>query len=686
MRPAAALLVLLLASGARAEPVPRTVLALYDPARIPGAIKDPYFHDLHQHAEVVLNYLGVDVEYVDVTKALPPPASRPDVRGVVAWFNTESPLRDSAAVCRWLSAGLKSGWRVALVGRLGLFPAAGRDRMTPDCAEALKTIGFEAAGNVAVEAVDLGKVVATPVASFERRPDASDEEIGGLPLIRLAAGARGSAELTVALPRSRWPLTQPVAVGPRGAVALDPFFLYANEQLDPPQYRWVTDPFAFFERAFALQGLPRPDPTTLSGRRLFMTQVDGDGFFNFSELDHAKTAGEIFLREFVEKMPDVPFTLSLIEGYFDLALYDDERSVELARRALRAVNVEPASHGYAHPSVWREGKVALRIPRYVYDVKREVVEAAQRLSERFLGGKPVSLMLWTGDGLPGEDAVSLAESAGLLNMNGGGGRFDRRHPSYSNLFPLARRLGSARQIYAPAYNENIYTALWSGPFYGYREVVETFRKTGSPRRIKPVDVYVHYYSAERYAAVEALRSVYAWARSEALIPVFASRYVRAARGFFDMRIDRTGPRRFRLTGGAALRTVRFDAESGAPDLAASKGVIGWKREGKSLYVSLDESDGREVVLRDSEGGGPRLEEADFEPLGWRSAGGVVSFEKRGFGRGECVIAGLSAGRTYRASGPGFEVRAKADGTGRLRLVFPRSESGRPAAAVKVEPA
>jgi hypothetical protein len=34
-------------------------------------------------------------------------------------------------------------------------------------------------------------------------------------------------------------------------------------------------------------------------------------------------------------------------------------------------------------------------------------------------------------------------------------------------------------------NENIYTNLWTGPFWGQRRVVQTFERTGSPAGCGP---------------------------------------------------------------------------------------------------------------------------------------------------------------------------------------------------------
>src|SRR5438034_1255561 len=47
------------------------------------------------------------------------------------------------------------------------------------------------------------------------------------------------------------------------------------QQLEAFRTRWWINPFAFFEAALGLEDWPRPDVTTLNGRRLFYSHIDG---------------------------------------------------------------------------------------------------------------------------------------------------------------------------------------------------------------------------------------------------------------------------------------------------------------------------------------------------------------------------------------------------------------------------
>lgn len=679
---AAALLLACAPAFAAWEEVPRTVIGLYTPDEIPGPVKDFYFHPLHQRVEMPLNYLGLTLEPADASKGLPDLSARRDVRGVVLWPNRQNAFSNPGAVCRWLETAMDRGIRVAIVGREGLFLSEGeKPGLSAECRRMFQTLGVVPVGARTVDALSVKVSFAADAMGFEREPDPS--ESGAVPVV--LAGRGSTALLSLSFSEGEPSRSDPVVVGPRGGVALAPFWLYENETLEPAQFRWVTDPFSFFARAMGTDGLPRPDATTLNGLRVFSSHIDGDGFFNRSEAAHGKLSAEIFLSEILERYPATPFTVSLIAGYFDLTLYGTEFAERLSREILSRPNVEPAAHGYAHPLNWREGTLALRVPRYTMDPRREIVSSPGIIEARAgTGAKRIKLFQWTGNCLPNEEHVALSEKAGLLNINGGGGRLDRRHPSVAYLFPLGRRLGRYLQIYAPSYNENEYTDLWSDRFYGYREVIETFENTEAPRRLKPVSVYVHFYSAEKYAALTALKRVYAWVMAQPLIPVQTTRWVRSARDFYEMRIQRSGDDRFRLLGGSAMRTVRFDGESRTPDLEASRGVLGWRRSGTSLFVSLDESADREIVLTRRAPGGLRLERANFEIEDWSAAGGGVRFTMDGWWTPEFALAGLKPGRTYRITGPDFESDAAAGSDGTLTVAIPRSRSGRTRGSVVVE--
>lgn len=680
----ACVLGLLPSPPARAADVPRKVLALYTLQQIPGEFKDIYFLSLHQHAELPLNHLGLEVVYHEASAPLPEPAEMKDYRGIVTWFSDPVNFRDPAVVCRWMSSAMAQGLKVVILGNPGLYiKGTGAPTLQPECKAAMTELGITLGWAQNVDPIAAFVDRADPAfIGFERKPDPS--EAGLVPLVKFLPGS--APYLSVRLTEVDFGRIDPVGATRKGGIALDPFFLYANYGAEPQRFSWITNPFTFFEAAFGLKGLPRPDVTTINGRRVYFSHVDGDGFFNRSEVDRRKWSGEIFYREFIQRYSTSPFTISYIAGYFDLSVFMDEQTLRLSKDILNMRNVEPASHGYAHPLVWRKGEVALKIPRYKMDARKEIDESSRIIERMFLSGtRKVPLFLWTGDCLPSASDVALSSALPMLNMNGGGGRFDADFPSYSYLFGLSRPLGAARQVYAPSFNENEFTELWSGPFYGFRKAVETYERTGSPRRVKPVNVYLHFYSAEKYAALKALADVYRWAHAQPLIPVTATRYVKSVRDFFEMRVQTAGPGRFLLSGGPEMRTLRFDGVSLTPAMKASRGVIGWRRENGSLYVFLDENPNRELVLADSAPREPALEEANFEVTRWRHQAGGVAFHRRGWWNGAFTLHGMVPGQRYLVRSAGISMTLAADKEGRITASFPDSELNGPAREVVVEP-
>src|SRR5204862_449411 len=91
----------------------------------------------------------------------------------------------------------------------------------------------------------------------------------------------------------------------------------------------------------------------------------------------------------------------------------------------------------------------------------------------------------------------------------------------------------ARRIFAlpNLENENVYTNLWTGPFYGYERAIETFELTERPYRLKPINIYYHAYSASKRASLSALDKVYQWALSQPVMNLYASEYVQKVLDF-----------------------------------------------------------------------------------------------------------------------------------------------------------
>jgi hypothetical protein len=154
---------------------------------------------------------------------------------------------------------------------------------------------------------------------------------------------------------------------------------------------------------------------------------------------------------------------------------------------------------------------------------------------------------------------------------------------------LGLRRGDSLQVFAPNQNENLYTNNWTGPYYGYQRVIETFEVTERPRRLKPINIYYHTYSASKQASLAALHRVYRWALAQPTVPVFASDYIGKVHDFHHLAIARdwrSDTPVWRVRGDGELRTLRVGSTQ-AVDLEGSRSVAGVAagRGGRYLHLT-----------------------------------------------------------------------------------------------------
>lgn len=618
---------------ALAQPVAREVLALYD-SRIEAEPADTI---VHMRLEAVLNYLGFIARYADVNAALPTPSEVTQFAGVVTWFTSD--LAEPGRFLEWAAATAAQGVPFIVVGYTGV----------PTSAEHRAQLNAMLAG--AGVAYEDGYVETTAGTTIEARDPAMigferdlDRVLPSFPILT-PAGPETRAALVVRGPAVEGsPQSVLVATGPAGGHIAPGFEIHYDAFLD--RMAWIVDPFVFLERALGAERFPVPDTTTVSGRRLYFSHVDGDGWLNLSELEEdraaPRSAAQVMLDELIAPYPDLPVTVGLVGCDIDPEIGGGAEAAEIARAIFALPQVEVASHTFSHPFVWpffehyeRAEELALleaararteerslrgffaslstalglgraehshgaglwtagsaSLPRAClrdpFDLDVEIDGSLALATALAPEGKRAEIYLWSGFPRPFEAAVAATRAAGVRNMNGGNGRLDAQFPSVGYIVPIGREVGGQRQIYAVASNENSYTDLWTAHFHGFGQLAETIARTELPRRLAGVNVYYHTYSAEKRVSLEAVRRHLDWARTAPLAPIEASRYAAIADGFFSTRIERLAPGRWRILDRDGLDTVRFDdAEALAIDLEASLGVLGTNRHAGSLYVALD---------------------------------------------------------------------------------------------------
>ncbi len=727
----AAVLVLVLAgattmgsggAGAQGRPVPRTILAFYDGT----GFEDIRFTPIHRVAEMPLNHLGLVVSYHDLRQPLPTGAELEGVRGAIAWF-TGDVMPNPGAFIEWSHRFIDSGRQLAIFGSLGFAnDRSGKQTSAEAINGLLQRIGLRFDGrrielthNVRIIRRDRGLLdFETPL---PRQLPAYDRIVKVDPLVEAHLIVReGNDSSTDATPISTHPNG--------GFVALD--FVHRGDNLTTSRQLYL-DPFEYFRRAFRTDDLPKPDTTTLVGRRIYYSHIDGDGWRNLTHVkEYAQRramSAEVVLREAVEAFPDLPVTVAPIVGDLDPAWFGSAQSMEIARRFFDLPQVEMASHTWSHPFDWGffadsdpvkemlllkrypkrpggnddqawaaaarrvagqreqsisyEGKVlgsqgSYAVPRVYavkpFDLALEIQGSIDFLNGLAPAGKQVTLLQWSGNCLPWENAIVATYAAGVLNLNGGDTRFDRERPSYTSVASIGRKMPRGIQIYASNANENVYTELWTSRFFGFTFLGQTWRNTEQPIRVKPKNLYYHMYSGEKAASLHALLSNLKDAESEPIAAITASAFSALALGFYSTDIADLGEGRWQIANRGKLQTIRFDrALDRKVDFARSSGVIGQQHFQGSLYVALDPEDPLPVlaiVANDRPDSLPAAGRPYLVDSRWPIEGVAVdrdrlSFRARGFGPGAM---------TWRVDEPGrYEVIAD-DGE---RIVESLAEAG-----------
>ena len=638
------------------EAVPRRVLVLYNGAEAPAL----NYTNAHRYLQMPLNHLGYVTDYVDVRKGLPERVADGRYAGVVSWFSGYIPLANRSELSQWLQARMREGVPLAVLGDWGLAP----DRAL---ARSLGLASDKADPHGALRQTRLAPMMGLenplPLPGLQTSAE------------QLAPDMARQSQTLVALQDGRGRNFVGGAITPWGGFVLDPNVLYEIPGTDDA--RWLVDPFAFLQQALRLPAIPVPDTTTENGRRLLLAHVDGDGFPSLAEFPGSPLAAQVLLTQVFEKYR-IPQTMSVIEA--EVApdgLYPDlsPRMEEVARKMFRLPHIEVASHSYSHPFLWdtsvphgifKEGGEAaqsLAVPGYSMNLEREIVGSSRYINERLTPkGKPVKILQWSGDTAPGAQALEVTYGAGLLNINGGDTSISRANPSLTAVGALGIRKQGWLQVYAPITNENIYTHLWTGPYYGFERAIETFEMTGSPRRIKPVGIYYHTYSASKPASLKALKKVYDWALAQPLHPVRTSEFITKVQDFYDYAIARDGAGwRLRSSNGA-LRTVRLPADLGQPQPAASQGVAGWRQGAEGSYVHLT---GPAALLQTGAQAPatPYLLEANARLMDWQAqdAGRRVQFKLQGHVPLEFALANTQACQVRAHQRPLTAQRAAAHG-------------------------
>lgn len=636
------------------EVFPRRVLALYDGQEYPDGLQQT---DIHKLLAMPIEYLGCTIEYLDVNRGLPGNLLAGQYAGIVTWFNNEALL--APVIYRdWLLRQITAGVKVAIFGNLGF---------TADNAF-LKHLGVEISQSQSLEG-SLTIRGSDKIIGYEAKPQPATS---GFPAWEaLEDGVQKYLSFTG---QSEKPVVA-VFSGNWGGVALHPYVIepgYKGLQ------RWIVNPFEFLSTALGLQGIPVPDVTTDNGRRVLLVQIDGDGAANKAEIPGTPLAIKVVHSQFLQKYP-LPSTVSIIEG--EIANRDSpeglSESEKIAQDIFKLDNVEIASHSYSHPSAWflknnidaAGDQYQLSIEGYQFDLSREIAGSVEYINSTLAPEqKPVRVFLWTGDGLADSDALALARSLRLENMNGGGATISNDEQTVTRVPPLGYVINGQLQVYAPIASEQVYANAWQGPFYGFNRVIETMQLTENPLRLKPMHIHYHFYSGSKTESINALKSVYDWTIKQESRPIWISEYSRKVLDFQNITMSRRVDGAWDIRGLSALRTLRLPASSGWPDLERSKGVVGVRNTKQGRYVHLSPDHGQVLLFTKPDPPlSAYLSHSNGEIEEWQKTAEGIQFQMRAHTPLEVVIGPPDQKCYVNWSGGTLEGQREGEG---WKFVFP----------------
>jgi hypothetical protein len=392
---------------------------------------------------------------------------------------------------------------------------------------------------------------------------------------------------------------------------------------NPIDYKvqWRVDPFSLVKKVFINESFPIPDVTTLCGRRLSFIHIDGDGFINLSLIDKKSLSGEMVIEKII-KGYGFPTTASVVTAEVDADFLGTAKTEKLVGEMYQLPMVEPASHTFRHPLSWSRTPSPLEKNSYLKEEERknhkgsivaylkkrgeidylqEIKWSSDIIDKKFTPRKKTNVVLWSGSCRPPEEALKIAYDENYLHMNGGDGRFDPTYQSYAGLSPLYRQIGPYTQAYSAFANENIYTNLWEGPFSGFRNVIKSFENTEKPIRVKPINVYYHFYSGERESSLKALVEIYDYLKTQEIAPVYASDYIKMVSGWKELEIVKRASDSFEISGYGHSRTLRMPLGNNKlyPDYKKSQNIIGHRIINGQLYITLAKSEKALLVLSEN---------------------------------------------------------------------------------------
>jgi hypothetical protein len=558
---------------------------------------------IHQKLEMVFNHYGLLLDYVDIHTLSPnkfSPQNLKQYRGMILWSldsASQNPTRLFTFLTKWQQLNLPT----IVIGDVPLFENNnGRPYKWSSIQKLYNNWGLQPSKSqfenpllINILSKDFKKKY-----EFER------------PLENEFSPVRKNTILTAKLKswlsyvhKKSGQRADVIIKGKNVFIAPHSYTIFTN----PLDYttQWRINPFEIISELFQTADELIADTTTLNGNRIWYSHIDGDAFISLSQVDRESLCGKIIREKIMEKY-QLPISASLVTSEVDPNYLGNERYFVEVKKMMELPYIEPASHTFSHPLSWDMNPskadvelyikdkrtytggpiVAYKLIDYKMNYQQEIIGSMKFINDILPENKKSNMVFWSGNCRPPLEVFKLLEENNFYNINGGDSRFDRRYPSYSHVFPIYRQIGKYIQIYSSNSNENTYTNLWEGPYSGFQEVIETFKNTEKPIRIKPINIYYHYYSGEKISSLKALTKVYDWTISQEIAPIFTSEFVKIANDFIKAKSKKINKNTYVISQNGDLKTFRIDRPGLEVNYDKSKNIIGHRTINSSTYFFL----------------------------------------------------------------------------------------------------
>ncbi len=588
-----------LAEGICAETklIPRKILALYKGSEN----RTEEINETYQMAQLVLNNLGLVVVYCDAETKLPDIEKLSQYRGVLTWFVSDQ-MKNVHRYRVWLEQIINEvNLPVVILGHMGAYREYSSEIKASDIKAVTKlfaSLGLKSAlkswasQNIKIEFQD------TSIYDYETQISAKD-------LSYIYDIESINPENKVLFKLTDQKISNDAAILTRNGAYIQDGVIYKQDEKSG-RIQWYLNPFKIFYETFACETLPMIDINTLGGKRTAFIHIDGDGFSTITKINHWHQCAEIFQQRIIKKYP-LPYSVSIIAAEIDSAYMGDENTIKTAREIFTQPNVEPASHGFAHPFDWRTGQLELdSIPNFTFDPKIEINESIQYINDNLLQpGKFVNLFFWTGMCNQTDEHLKLVADLGIMQINGGAGKIDLNKPSISAFVPPYSQVKDQFRINARISNEYEFTNHWQGPHDGFKEVIVSLKFTDEMPLI-PANIYFHLYSLEFNESFKALQNVIKFVRHQDWSCIYTSQYVRLVQDFLDAEILKLNSDEYYIQSSGYVRSIKFPQESRYIDLIKSENVLGYSHNKDYLIAHLDQNSTHRIVLSETKSQRPYL--------------------------------------------------------------------------------